>query len=376
MRGFLSINQNKLSQNLCGFIQLLTNIALKPTLFIGSSTESLEVAYTVQEELEFDAEVTVWTQGIFNASQSAIDDLIASISRFDFALFIFSPDDELKHRSITTLTVRDNVLFELGLFMGRIGRERVLFIVSKEVELHIASDLLGITPLIYSVNRSDDNIRAALGPACNKIRRILKTHDQLPRGPIDSAPSKPQMRAGSNHSTKKQIEVANVINYISNIYGKGGSFVVFADLDGFTGMAKWYGIEVADKIIEKVTNIVKQTADKHSCYWSRLGGDEYLLFIESSIRSPFTEEQAKCIATALVTEVALHNWADLVPNLYVSISVGIAPAKLDNEVVQEWIIRAINGAIAAKKQGGNRVHIAPIALPRGSSKLIQDHLSI
>jgi hypothetical protein len=36
---------------------------VKPNIFIGSSTESLEVAYSLQENLEPSAEVTVWTQG-------------------------------------------------------------------------------------------------------------------------------------------------------------------------------------------------------------------------------------------------------------------------------------------------------------------------
>jgi len=45
---------------------------MKPNIFIGSSKESLEVAYSLQENLEPFAEVTVWTQGIFELSKFTI----------------------------------------------------------------------------------------------------------------------------------------------------------------------------------------------------------------------------------------------------------------------------------------------------------------
>lgn len=62
-----------------------------PAVFIGSSVESLNTAYALQTNLEFDSEPTVWTQGIFNASSYTLKDLVAALDRFDFAIFIFSP---------------------------------------------------------------------------------------------------------------------------------------------------------------------------------------------------------------------------------------------------------------------------------------------
>ena len=41
----------------------------RPKAFIGSSSEALGIAYALQENLEADAEITVWTQGIFEPSK-------------------------------------------------------------------------------------------------------------------------------------------------------------------------------------------------------------------------------------------------------------------------------------------------------------------
>lgn len=126
----------------------------KPRVFIGSSVESLDVSYSVQESLEYDLEATVWTQGIFQPSRYVMEDLINALAESDFALFVFAPDDVLMVRDEEKKVVRDNVVFELGLFIGRLGRERCFIIVPRDSdELNLPSDLLGLTPLSYDADR-------------------------------------------------------------------------------------------------------------------------------------------------------------------------------------------------------------------------------
>jgi CAP12/Pycsar effector protein, TIR domain len=146
-----------------------------PRLFIGSSVENLEVAYAAQENLEHAAEVTVWSQGIFELSKYTMEALLDTLDESDFGLFVLAPNDITRLRGNEHPTVRDNVIFELGLFIGRLGRERNFIIIPRSPEdLHLPTDLLGITPAKYDPNRQDQNLRAALGPACNRVEKAIK----------------------------------------------------------------------------------------------------------------------------------------------------------------------------------------------------------
>ncbi|WP_227006191.1 TIR domain-containing protein [Rufibacter latericius] len=92
----------------------------------------------------------------------------------DFAVFIFSPDDLLMIREEQKKVVRDNVIFELGLFIGTIGKERCYIVKPRGVELHLPTDLLGMTTADYEPNRSDNDLTSAVNVACTKIKREVE----------------------------------------------------------------------------------------------------------------------------------------------------------------------------------------------------------
>ena len=147
---------------------------MKKRLFIASSVEGLDAAYAIQENLEHDLEVTVWPQGVFDLSKTSIETLVKQSESNDGAAFIFSPDDVSIVRGNPKPSVRDNVLFELGLFIGSLGREKCFIVKPRSFSaLEFPTDLLGVTPSDYDDQRDDGNLVAALGPSANKIRRAL-----------------------------------------------------------------------------------------------------------------------------------------------------------------------------------------------------------
>ncbi len=147
----------------------------KPRVFVGSSVEGIDYAYAIHENLGHKhVEVTVWDQDIFRPSSNTLDDLIRNLHDFEFGIFVFSPDDTVSIRGSEYSAVRDNLIFELGLFIGRLGKERSFFVVpGGHTDLHLPTDLLGVTPVTFDPVRSDKNYRAALGPACNQIRKAI-----------------------------------------------------------------------------------------------------------------------------------------------------------------------------------------------------------
>jgi predicted nucleotide-binding protein len=67
----------------------------------------------------------------------------------DFAALVLTADDMTVSRGKAKPSPRDNVIFELGLFMGALGRERVFILKPKGIDVRIPSDLLGVVWLEY-----------------------------------------------------------------------------------------------------------------------------------------------------------------------------------------------------------------------------------
>ena len=143
-------------------------------VFIISSAEALEVARKVQDALAHDDFIVrLWTDDVFRVSNYAIQSLETELDDTDFAVAVAHSDDVTLFRGKDWPAPRDNVVFELGMFMGRLGRTRAILMEPREEKVKLPSDLAGITTIPYSYQAGKD-AAAIMAPACNALRSHIK----------------------------------------------------------------------------------------------------------------------------------------------------------------------------------------------------------
>jgi hypothetical protein len=141
----------------------------KKRIFIGSSSEELPFAELAKTLLSSDFEVTIWNDNlwdsaVFRINQNFLSDLMKASLQFDFGILLGTADDKVEYRGVEVLQPRDNVLFELGLFIGRLGTSKCAFVIDKEVKF--PSDFQGITLARFnkkdpsSFEKSIDQVRS------------------------------------------------------------------------------------------------------------------------------------------------------------------------------------------------------------------------
>ncbi len=114
-----------------------------------------------------------------------IESLERLLALSDFAVLVLTPDDRTSSRRVELLSPRDNVVFEIGLFFGRLGRKRCFLIEQHEAELKLPSDLGGVETAKFSRSPGQD-IKAALESPCARIANAI-------RAAINELPSRPRL---------------------------------------------------------------------------------------------------------------------------------------------------------------------------------------
>ena len=180
----------------------------KPALFVGSSSEGLDLARAVRTLLVEEAEVTLWNEGFFGIGDTFIESLVTPLPQFDFAALVLTPDDLTTSREVTVLSARDNVLFELGLFMGRLGRSRTFVLRPRAGQIRMPSDLAGLSAAVYDWPRDDRNPRAAMGPACDSIREMIRSLG------FSETKMSTQLRAVQDEQVRERSDLQSILRFL------------------------------------------------------------------------------------------------------------------------------------------------------------------
>lgn len=164
-------------------------------VFIGSSTEALPAAREIGRGLEsFRAgqrrvlDVRIWDRS-FELSEIIIEGLERNADLADFAIFVLAPDDLSVRRHKEIYIPRDNTIYELGLFTGRLERRRTIIVRASNPPTTLPSDLAGIIYAQYdhdAVDKGDlSSLRKNVLPklkkhilkvGCSRIRSIANGH--------------------------------------------------------------------------------------------------------------------------------------------------------------------------------------------------------
>src|SRR5436190_13301496 len=153
-----------------------------PSVFIASSTEGLPLAKALELELSPVCTPQGWWSLFGNESGITNINQVLDLISFDFAAILLTADDQLLSRGSRADVPRDNLIFELGFFIGAMGGlDRALFITPKQSaeSYRLPSDLLGIGSLKYDarvpiVTASLPELRSMISPAATLISDTIR----------------------------------------------------------------------------------------------------------------------------------------------------------------------------------------------------------
>jgi len=148
-------------------------------------------------------------------------------------------------------------LFEMGFFMGALGRCRTFIVRCEEDSIKLPTDLAGITWATYK-RRSDDNWRSALGPTATKLREAMQ-----------KAPS----RSGAT------LSILDVLRQRLTRHQRQTIIAKMETLSGIADLCVWPENRTD---VEKVADLFVQFEDR------RRGERSFVIFFEQYVTRPFT----------------------------------------------------------------------------------------
>ena len=122
----------------------------KPRIFLASSSEARDWANALALLMARGnwALIKPWFYSTFEPSVPILVALVENTRDVQFAVVLYTGDDTTESRSVVSAAPRDNIVFELGFFIARLGAERVVLVCPKETP-KIPSDYAGYGVLTF-----------------------------------------------------------------------------------------------------------------------------------------------------------------------------------------------------------------------------------
>lgn len=145
---------------------------LKPKIFIGSSSAGAPIAEKVKVNLSAIADCIMWNEpNVWEPNRSTFENLLRMVSYFDFGVFVATADDITISNEKLVIEPRDNVILEMALFCGAMGRDKSFLLVEEGIKL--PSDFYGIYMPRFKIN-DDTSIKIACDEYATKIEEHYK----------------------------------------------------------------------------------------------------------------------------------------------------------------------------------------------------------
>lgn len=146
---------------------------LKSKIFIGSSTAGTTTAEKVKANLLAIGDCFIWNEpNVWEPNRSTFENLLRMVSYFDFGVFIATADDLTLTNDKIVIEPRDNVILEMALFCGAMGRDKSFLLVEDGIKL--PTDFSGIyMPRFKKLDNS------SIKTACNEYARKIDEHYRL-----------------------------------------------------------------------------------------------------------------------------------------------------------------------------------------------------
>ncbi|MES2604182.1 MAG: GGDEF domain-containing protein [Pseudomonadota bacterium] len=126
--------------------------------------------------------------------------------------------------------------------------------------------------------------------------------------------------------------------------------VIYVDIDHFKTVNDKFSHQVGDHALRQVGNILSDSA-RGSDLTARIGGDEFVIVFPNT-----TAAKALQLGERVRQNLSSHDWSALLPDLNITISMGVAEA-VSGDTLEQLLARADENLHKAKEGGRDQIQV-------------------